>query len=149
MTERQLGICRTSDDLRAVMRRRVAELNISLETLDAIAGLPTRYCSKVLRIQPTRGFGQFSLDGLLGALGLMLIVVEDTEALALVQRRLEAAPLQRHDHTGWRAELNEQSALPAAEQVETAVGVICRSLPSCGQLIGSRSPPVIEWIRCT
>ena len=30
---------RTTDDLREVFRRRVAELNISLETLDAIAGL--------------------------------------------------------------------------------------------------------------
>ena len=124
--EQPLGICRTSDDLRAVMRRRVAELNISLDTLDHIAGLPTRYCSKVLRVQPTRGFGQFSLDGLLGALGLMLIVVEDAEALARVQRRLEAAPLQRHDHTGWRvACLSEQ--LPASEQVELAAGVVWRA----------------------
>ena len=97
-----LAIVRTTDDLREVFRRRVAELNISLETLDAIAGLPTRYSSKVLGLQPTRRFGQFSLDGLLGALGLMLLVVEDAEALARVQRRLEAAPLQRHDHTGWR-----------------------------------------------
>ena len=115
MTERPLGICRTSDDLRAVMRRRVAELNISLDTLDHIAGLPTRYCSKVLRVQPTRGFGQFSLDGLLGALGLMLIVVEDAEALARVQRRLEAAPLQRLDHHGWRITcLNEQQLVATA-----------------------------------
>ena len=127
MTERPLGICRTSDDLRAVMRRRVAELNISLDTLDHIAGLPTRYCAKILRVQPTRGFGQFSLDGLLGALGLMLIVVEDAEALARVQRRLEAAPLQRHDHTGWRAALNEQSVSPASEQVELAAGVVWRA----------------------
>ena len=88
-----LAIVRTTDDLREVFRRRVAEMNISLETLDAIAGLPTRYSSKVLGLQPTRRFCQFSLDGLLGALGLMLIVVEDTEALARVQRRLEAAPL--------------------------------------------------------
>ena len=102
-----LGTCRTADDLRAVMRQRVVELNISLDTVDHIAGLPTRYCAKVLGLTPTRGFGQFSLDGLLGALGLMLIVVEDAEALARVQRRLEAAPLERHDHTGWRAELRE------------------------------------------
>ena len=36
-----LAIVRTTDDLREVFRRRVAQLNISLETLDAIAGLPT------------------------------------------------------------------------------------------------------------
>ena len=90
-----LGTCRTSDDLREVFRRRVAELGVSLDTIDHIAGLPTRYTAKVLGLQSTRGFGQFSLDGLLGALGLMLIVVEDAEALARVQERFE--PLQRVD----------------------------------------------------
>ena len=58
-----LAIVRTTDDLREVFRRRVAQLNISLETLDAIAGLPTRYSSKVLGLQPTRRFGQISFDG--------------------------------------------------------------------------------------
>jgi hypothetical protein len=102
-----LGTCRTADDLRAVMRQRVVELNISLDTVDHIAGLPTRYCAKVLGLQPTRGFGQFSLDGLLGALGLMLIVVEDAEALARVQGRL--VQLERIDQHGWRAALRDQT----------------------------------------
>jgi hypothetical protein len=120
--EHPLGTCRTSDDLREVFRRRVAELGVSLDTIDHIAGLPTRYTAKVLGLQPTRGFGQFSLDGLLGALGLMLIVVEDAEALARVQRRLQ--PLQRVDHHGWRAALNEQPVLLPGEQVELAAGMI-------------------------
>jgi hypothetical protein len=122
--EQPLAIVRTTDDLREVFRRRVAELNISLDTLDEIAGLPTRYSAKVFGLQRSKNFGQMSLEALLGALGLMLVVVEDAEALARVQSRL--APLQRHDHTGWRAALNEQPVLPAGEQVETAVGVICR-----------------------
>lgn len=122
--EQPLAIVRTTDDLREVFRRRVAELNISLETLDALAGLPTRYSSKVLGLQPTRRFGQISFEALLGALGLMLLVVEDPEALRRVQHRLAAAPLQRHDHTGWRAVLNEQIVSPASEQVELATGVI-------------------------
>ena len=125
MTEQHpLAIVRTTEDLREVFRRRVTELNISLETLDAIAGLPTRYSSKVLGLQPTRRFGQISFEAFLGALGLMLLVVEDREALARVQHRLAAAPLQRHDHTGWRAVLNEQPALLSGEQVELAAGVI-------------------------
>ena len=122
-----LAIVRTTDDLREVFRRRVAQLNISLETLDALAGLPTRYSSKVLGLQPTRRFGQISFEALLGALGLMLIAIEDAEALARVQHRLAAAPLQRHDHTGWRAALNEQPALLSGEQVELAAGVIWRA----------------------
>lgn len=126
--EQPLGICRTSDDLRAVMRRRVAELGVSLDTIDCVAGLPTRYTAKILGLQPTRNFGQMSFEALLGALGLMLIVVEDAEARERVQRRLEAAPLPRHDHTGWReACLNEQPASPAGEQVELAVRMIGRS----------------------
>jgi hypothetical protein len=113
--EQPLAIVRTTDDLREVFRRRVAELNISLDTLDEIAGLPTRYSSKVLGLQPTRRFGQISFEALLGALGLMLIAIEDAEAMARVRRRLEAAPLQRHDHTGWRvACLNEQLVASAS-----------------------------------
>ena len=95
MTEESLGVCRTSDDLRAILRARFAALGVSLETVDHIAGLPTRYTAKVIGLQPTRRFGQFSLDGLLGAAGVKLVAFEDTEALARVQGRL--APLQRVD----------------------------------------------------
>ena len=95
MAEEPLGVCRTSDDLRAILRARFAALGVSLETVDHIAGLPTRYTAKVIGLQPTRRFGQFILDGLLGAAGIMLVAFEDTEALARVQGRL--APLQRVD----------------------------------------------------
>ena len=97
MAEEPLGVCRTSDDLRAILRARFAALGVSLETVDHIAGLPTRYTAKVIGLQPTRRFGQFSLDGLLGAAGVMLIVVEDAEALDRVRARL--VPLQRVEHS--------------------------------------------------
>ena len=67
------------------LRARVVQLNISFETLDHVAGLPTRYCSKVLGIRATRNFGQISLDALLGATGIMLIAVEDAAALDRVR----------------------------------------------------------------
>jgi hypothetical protein len=98
MTEQPLGVCRTADDLRRVLRARFAQLGVSFETVDAISGLPTRYTAKVLGLQPTRRFGQFSLDGLLGAAGIKLVAFEDTEALARVQTRL--VPLQRVDSSG-------------------------------------------------
>ena len=97
MTEQPLGVCRTADELRAILRARFDALGVSLETVDHIAGLPTRYTAKVLGLQPTRNFGQFSLDGLIGAAGIKLIVVEDADALARVRTRL--VPLQRIDHT--------------------------------------------------
>ena len=98
MTEEPLGTCRTADDLRAILRTRFAELGVSFETVNHIAGLPTRYTAKVLGLQPTRRFGQISLTALLGAAGIKLVAFEDTEALARVQGRL--APLQRVDCGG-------------------------------------------------
>jgi hypothetical protein len=92
-----LGFCRTADDLRHILRARFAALGVSFETVDHISGLPTRYCAKVLGLQPTRGFGQISLDGLLGAAGIKLVAFEDLEALDRVRSRL--APLQRIDHS--------------------------------------------------
>ena len=94
-TEQPLGTCRTADDLRAILRARFAALGVSLETVDHIAGLPTRYTAKVIGLQPTRRFGQFSLDGLLGAAGVKLVAFEDTEALDRVRARL--TPLERID----------------------------------------------------
>jgi hypothetical protein len=112
MTETPLAIVRSSEDLRELFRRRVVELNISLDTLDAVAGLPTRYSAKLLSLDPTRQFGAISFSALLGALALQLVAMEDAEALARVQRRLE--PLQRRSIQGWRAEILGAHAVPVA-----------------------------------
>ena len=68
-----MGVCRTTDDLRAILRARFHELGVSFETVDNVAGLPARYTSKVLGLQPTRNFGQISLDALLPTAAIMLI----------------------------------------------------------------------------
>jgi hypothetical protein len=91
-----IGVCRGADDLRAILRARLDELGVSFETIDHVAGLPTRYTAKVLGLQPTRNFGQISLDALLGAAGIMLIAVQDAEALDRVRDRL--VPLERIEH---------------------------------------------------
>jgi hypothetical protein len=92
-----MGVCRTSDDLRAILRARFTELGVSFETVDSVAGLPQRYTAKVLGLQPTRNFGQISLDALLGTAGIMLIAVQDAEALDRVRDRL--VTLERVAHT--------------------------------------------------
>jgi hypothetical protein len=61
-----------------VCRVRRDELNISHETIDAIAGFPAGYTSKLLAPVPIRGVSHMSLSGLLGALALGLVVVEDS-----------------------------------------------------------------------
>jgi hypothetical protein len=92
-----IGVCRGTDDLRSILRARFAALGVSYETVDHIAGLPTRYTCKLLGVQPQKQIGPISFDALLGAAGIKLIAVEDPEALDRVRNRL--VPLQRIDHT--------------------------------------------------
>jgi hypothetical protein len=75
-------------ELVAALKARMHELNITMDTLDAIAGLPCRFSAKILAKKPLKGLGPISLGAIIGALGLKLIVVEDEEALSLVRSRL-------------------------------------------------------------
>lgn len=86
--------------LQALLKRR-AELGISSETLDDIAGLTTRYSQKLLT--EIRVFGSDSFGSTLGGLGLGIIIFEDEEALQLVQKRLEGSPI---DETQVRVHAN-------------------------------------------
>src|SRR6516162_10049792 len=70
-----------------MFRERIASLGITFETADTIAGLPAGYTAKLLGPEPMRRFGPVALEALMGATGLMLIAVEDPDALARVQKR--------------------------------------------------------------
>jgi hypothetical protein len=70
-----------------IVRSRRDALNVSHETIDHLAGFPAGYTSKLLSPVPMRGISHMSLGGLLGALGLALVVVEDTAAASRVRRR--------------------------------------------------------------
>jgi len=84
----QLGEVHSYDELLAVLGARIVDLNASYETIDHVAGLPSRYTSRIFG--PARGkrLGPVSLAAILGALGVKLIVVEDPEQLARIRRRL-------------------------------------------------------------
>ncbi len=84
---RQLAEVRTFEALRKCFRRRIAELGITYETVDEIAGYPLRYTAKVMSDDPLKGMGIMSIEAMLGVLGLKLVVVEDGDALALVRNR--------------------------------------------------------------
>jgi hypothetical protein len=75
-------------ELLAVVRARKDELNISNETLDAIAGLSPGTASKILGPVPTKRMGGLWLFLICGALGLGVALYQDPEALARVQSRL-------------------------------------------------------------
>jgi hypothetical protein len=70
------------------LRRRIAELGTGMESVDAVAGLPARYTSKLLSRNNKTSLGQTSMGPILGALGLKLAVLPDDEALAKVIDRL-------------------------------------------------------------
>jgi hypothetical protein len=59
------------------LRARINELAVRAEDIDALAGLPQRYCSKLLCPRAVRNLGKTSLGLLLATLGLKLQVVLD------------------------------------------------------------------------
>jgi hypothetical protein len=70
-----------------VIRARRDELNISHELIDDLAGFPAGYTGKLLAPIPVRGISHMSLGGILGALGLGLVVIEDPGQRAKVEGR--------------------------------------------------------------
>ena len=65
------------------------ELRITNETIDAVAGLPNGYASKLLCEPPMQRMGALSLGLILGAMGYSIQLIEDAEALARVKGRLK------------------------------------------------------------
>src|SRR3974390_2358256 len=86
--ERHLATVRDYHQLIQALRQRSDELKVSRETLDAISGLQQGYSAKLLCSPPIRGLGKQSLGPFLGAMGCALILVEDTEQLERIQKRL-------------------------------------------------------------
>jgi hypothetical protein len=92
---RILATIRDYQQLVLALRDWVAKLGTTGESIDALAGLPDRYVSKLLAPVPLKGIGRHSLGPLLGALGLKLILAVDTEQLALIGHRLDPAKKRR------------------------------------------------------
>jgi hypothetical protein len=78
---RVVGVATNYLELIQSFRARLAELEISYETLDEIAGWTTRYGSKLLASEPSRNLGPIALDAMLGATGLKIALIEDRERL--------------------------------------------------------------------
>jgi hypothetical protein len=70
----------------AGLRRRVDELGVVIGTLDEVAGLPTRYVSKMLGPRQVRRFSMQSLTPLLWTLGIRLQMVEDEDTKRFIDR---------------------------------------------------------------
>jgi hypothetical protein len=81
------AIVTSMPELIDAIRARRDELNISHETIDDIAGLPSGYTSKLLAPSPIKNLGWMSLGAILGALGIGLVVIEDSVQRAKVESR--------------------------------------------------------------
>jgi hypothetical protein len=89
MTEgRVLGEFTRYDQLLTLLRARIAELDVSGETLDEIGGLPRGYFLKLVAPRPSRGLGVRSFAEVLGALAVRCVLIEDTEQLERIKSRL-------------------------------------------------------------
>src|SRR5262249_54970680 len=108
-------------------RERVRELEITLLSVDAVAGVADGFTSHALQRVPLKSLlGPVSLGSVLGALGLKLAVVEDPERLAKSRRhpawQTARIAYVRRSHKTMTAMFLEREAerLLAARAAETA-----------------------------
>jgi hypothetical protein len=80
-------VVRSMSEMVAGFRASRAERNVTCETVDSIAGWPSNYCAKLVCYPPVRNFGWQSLGEGFGALGKMLLLVDDPEAIERVKDR--------------------------------------------------------------
>jgi hypothetical protein len=63
--------------------------------LDALAGLAHGHVSKLLSPGRVRGLSEISLNALLGALALRLVVIENVDQVALMKQRWERKDMKQ------------------------------------------------------
>lgn len=88
MSDQALAYFSSYTELHAALRQRAEALGISRETIDAISGLQPGYAAKLLAPRPLKKLGALSMGLLFGALGCKGALIEDPEAMALIQTRL-------------------------------------------------------------
>jgi hypothetical protein len=86
---REFGHIRFYEDLIALLRARLDELDITFLTLDELANFSAGLSAQLLAPHCARSMGRRSLAAVLGALGIVLVAVEDAEALSRVLPRLQ------------------------------------------------------------
>ena len=143
--------CRDYDDLRAALRQRAEELNISRMEINRVSGLPNGYSAAVLSETANKRLGAKTIGPLLAALGLKLVVVEDAEAMARYTARAEQRwPNMAHAGRLSRNAVNRAKLLIFAELRDARGGIAvwatktrlnggngrARRRPSDGELMG-------------
>ena len=94
---RPLAIVRSYHDLHEAVRAWSDEIGMTREQLDAEAGLANGHAGKLLSPRAIRTFGNVSLGRVLAALGLVLVLTEDGEAVERIEQRMTAEKNARND----------------------------------------------------
>jgi hypothetical protein len=87
--EAVLGVATCHDELIEVLRARKASLGLSNELLDHLMPAASGHTDKLLGPSQERGLSRSSLDGMLSALGLQLLVAIDPVQSARMQPQWE------------------------------------------------------------
>lgn len=116
---------RSMPELVAALRTRRDELQLTHETIDAIAGWPAGYASKLLAPEPIKNLGWSSLGLGLGALGIALVVVEDPEQARRVRSRW--TPRERPQRASLSISGSIQNKPPLELQVSPELHRLLRS----------------------
>jgi hypothetical protein len=143
-------LARNEAELLAAIRARVAELDVSYDTLDRIAGLPDRFASKLLCDPPMRQISQATLWLLMGAIGYKIALLPDAEGLAKVQSRLvkRKAP-NRHISTMTLARRRNSPWLWNAETGREMASVRLTKIKPKQRIEIARNAARARWKRCS
>jgi hypothetical protein len=79
------------DALISALRAHIAAIDVTFDSVDTIAGNPTRYAAKFLGQPPIRRMTVYTLLNLCAAVGLRLTLTRDDHRLAQLRRRSQWA----------------------------------------------------------
>jgi hypothetical protein len=85
----------TYGDLLKVVRLRIAELDVTYDTLAEVSGVSKSNLEKILANPPKKNMSVFSMFSVLGALALLPKLVPDGMQLERLQRRSQWQRVQR------------------------------------------------------
>lgn len=78
---RVIGVAHTYQDFLKLLYTRSEEMQISRLTIDEAGGLQPGYAAKLLAPIPIKNLGPLSFGGILKALGLKVVLVEDNASV--------------------------------------------------------------------
>jgi hypothetical protein len=92
---RIVATCNDHNGLLEAIRRRIAELGVSYETVNELAGLPGNYLTKIISDPPPKRMSPFAMFLVTQALGLDVQLVENQQLIEKLSKRWTKRKLRR------------------------------------------------------